>query len=552
MSYAHAARRAHEKKLSKMFITLSHIVSNGAPSNPMPKHAAITIASGSGSKAMLRNSADCKALNIHELKRVFWREDPPRVISAENIPNMSWPRGHFPYPRCKGTRKGTRIRKIRPMTVLMVADYKYTQLIPSWAEQVQGLQFPCAVGDVGNADTSNSTTTTGSRSACAVAAAVGCECFTPPSRAPSTGHRWDLNSVMALAVRWRFRYAYELLQRGRSVFMHDADVLFRPGGMEAVARWLDRAPRVDFAVQHNGIRRESYDDLNWGFVWMSGSNTSMQILGCLLDVWMHKAFAGPAHSAYHARSQPRINHVFESAIQSAPDVKSAPKLCTFRPDFLERTMKHFSGYKNADHKLMCARAMGIFDDTPASLAGRLIYGVPLTVTPYEQKRALAGAIVLGDRLNLGVAIPPAVWNFKLAPFCHLHDAMRLPPQRLVRAVNSNVFRRACAVNATHTNATRISGWGLDAATLLPRGSKIRAISHPKIVQEEGVDNWKRSSFRIQRLTMLRTKCVSFRSLQQLGETAAGTEYFSRFETCNPTDKGVTAMHGCHDGIWRKQ
>ena len=38
----------------------------------------------------------------------------------------------------------------------------------------------------------------------------------------------------------------------------------------------------DFALMSNGARREAYDDLNWGVAWMRPSETSKQLLSCLL------------------------------------------------------------------------------------------------------------------------------------------------------------------------------------------------------------------------------------------------------------------------------
>ena len=266
----------------------------------------------------LAASTDCVGLGVRSIRRVADQDTSGRLVRPASNASLAWKQGHFPYKDCGDDVDGPAMLmsqampprpndRLRPLTVLMVSDIKYAARIPAWAAEVTAMGIPCAVGDVSGSDPHGTSNTT--LRPCAAAAASGCECFSPPTRAPALHHKWDINGVMALAVRWRFLYAKELLARGRSVLMHDADVFFHRGdALDKVSRWINetwQTARMDFAVQDNGRRRETYDDLNWGFVWMSGSATSVRLLGCTLDAWRHPAFAPPRekpHSAYHARS----------------------------------------------------------------------------------------------------------------------------------------------------------------------------------------------------------------------------------------------------------
>ena len=181
---------------------------------------------------ILNSSSDCSALRVRTLKRVpaVVRKSSVLVRSAFNA-SLAWTPGHFPYPDCGATGPSSvgmlaspaiHVHSARlPVTVLMVTDHKYMMRIAPWAAEVNELGLSCAVGDV----SAVSTKAAHESSPCLEAASTGCECFRPPTRARSIAHRWDLNGVIALAVRWRFLYAKQLLQRGRSVLMHDADVL---------------------------------------------------------------------------------------------------------------------------------------------------------------------------------------------------------------------------------------------------------------------------------------------------------------------------------------
>ena len=490
------------------------------------------------SHAMLEKSEECAALNLHTLDRVPFQERHRRYIKGKSFANLSWARGHFPYPTCS-RRHG---RPGRPMTVLMVADFKYTQLIPSWAAMVRSLGYPCAVGDVGDTTTrtrtANSSMTSSAAhdngvptastalSACEAAAAAGCECFQPPVRAKTAVHRWSLEGVMAMAVRWRFLYARQLLLRGQSVLMHDADVIFRPRGLAAMKAWVANAPPVDFAVQDNGARPETYDDLNWGFTWMSGSKTTVRLLGCLLNVWTHAAFAAPlegprASKAYYARSQPRINHIVEAAIEHARSPSAAPRVCMFSANLLQRTMRHFSGYVNPNHKIMCARALGVLNDTPDSLRRQLVYRVPTTATLEQQKHALAAAIHLGESLQMGISIPQASYNGRHVPFCHLFDVLALPQQHLLTfslAIgNKQLLKSVCAAGKVNASALRSQQFS------------------PQPLSGHN------ATF----------ACVSFDSLVRLGKAGShGIVGLREVKSCDPMLPCIMSGHGCYERIWK--
>ena len=487
---------------------------------------------------ILNSSSDCSALRVRTLKRVpaVVRKSSVLVRSAFNA-SLAWTPGHFPYPDCGATGPSSvgmlaspaiHVQSARlPVTVLMVTDHKYMMRIAPWAAEVNELGLSCAVGDV----SAVSTKAAHESSPCLEAASTGCECFRPPTRARSIAHRWDLNGVMALAVRWRFLYAKQLLQRGRSVLMHDADVFFRPGGLAAVMRWLNstwKSSAMDFAVQDNGRRSESYDDLNWGFVWMSGSHNSIRLIGCTLDAWTHKAFAAPKdnpHSSYHARSQPRINHVLEAAMAAAGSPSDVPHTCLFPSTLLSRAMRHLSGYENAEQKLMCARSEGVLDDPSRGLQGRLLYGVPVNASVVDQKRALSAALTLGEVLQHGVTIPPAVFALRRVPFCHLFDANTLPMTRMTRGVPTAMRRKLCAAGMSDAAELAKQLQSEDAAPM--QASQRRRLSRVSSSQ-------------------LAARCVSFDSLVRYHATTSSTfRHFRKLRTCDPMAKSVTSLHACH-------
>ena len=161
-------------------------------------------------------SPSCEALGVRHLRSVPPRERFPPLVSHAHAQGDSWPRGHYPWPVCSAELFGEQRDGVqpRPLTVLMVADRRYSVRIRSWAASVRRANASCAVGDVGDAgDAPADGPGSAASAACAAAASAGCACFTPPTRAAVGAHRSDVNGVMALAVRWRFRYALALLGR---------------------------------------------------------------------------------------------------------------------------------------------------------------------------------------------------------------------------------------------------------------------------------------------------------------------------------------------------
>ena len=458
--------------------------------------------------------------------------------------SLAWREGHFPYNVC-GASDGilplsplatSDTMALRPVTVLMVTDSKYAMRIPAWAAEVKGLGFPCAVGDVGsrmgNATADNHTSA--ASIACKAAKAAGCECFPPPERIVSSGYKWDQNGPMVSAVRWRFSYARQLLMRGRSVLMHDADVFIYRGGLTNVWQWIKerhRASPIDFAVQNNRARPEAFDDLNWGFVWMSGSTFSTRLLGCTLDAWMHHAFLPPPNSprsGYHMRSQPRINHIVEAATAAAPTVTEMPRVCMFSADLVKNNLRHLSGFVSAKHKLMCARAEGVLDDPDENLRGRLLFSTRQTATVDEQNRALAAAIFIGESLQLGVAIPhSAAFLGKLYPFCLVFQAYLLPRHRMTRSVLVKARRSQLCASAGYTNVSALLAPVATVASLrrrdrlLPGGLKSADLP---------------------------VTCVRFDELVQAYSRLPPVENHTWLGACDPRDKRVHSAHACHGAL----
>lgn len=311
----------------------------GAPQRASPVYQDAKLAKQNApvESKVLERSQSCKALHVSRLEQVPEIELPGKLVRAKHNASLVWHRGHFPYPVCAAANPAWRARPRKSVTFLMVTDYKYASLIRPWAAQVLSAGARCVVGDVGaavpDASSFNSTDDAPGPSPCEEARAVGCGCKEPPARPSADKSKWAHDGIIFNAMRWRFLYAKALLEEGgTSVLMHDADVFFRPDGMQTMLRYLAQmiaspAP-PDFVVQDNARRQQGYDDLNWGYTWLSGTQASLQLVGCTLEAWTHQAFAGT--SAYRSRSQPRINHVLEAAYEAAPP-RVAPYVCMVPP-----------------------------------------------------------------------------------------------------------------------------------------------------------------------------------------------------------------------------
>lgn len=447
-------------------------------------HAAFASSRSRANRMNVSGSVSCAELGISYLSRVPLAERHPLTSYRAHGHGASWPRGHYPWPVCANASlrpppaspvpapaglpgpvdAPPPAAPRPPLTVLMVADSTYSVRIPAWALLVRSFGAACAVGDVGDASDvaprqPGRHAPVAQPAACAAADAAGCECFSPPSRAEAGSRRSDADGALALAVRWRFKYALTLLRRGHEVLMHDADVFFSPAGMRATLRVAaaerssagggSPAPRASrglgahFVLQPNGRRREAFDDLNWGFVWISASRAAENVLQCALDTWNHLAFRGPplpARSWYYVRSQPRLNHILEAAIASAPWPAAEPRACTLprrlffrwgskdRPMLLgmsvgeEQSVVHFTGFETPQRKLLCAKTEGLLLPAPetAQLAPArdgsapspvirrvLSYSPPLGAPAAAQGRALAAAYALAETLDAEVGLPPA-------------------------------------------------------------------------------------------------------------------------------------------------
>lgn len=329
----------------------------------------------------------------------------------------------------------------------------------------------------------------------------------------------------------RFRYAVNLLRRGNDVLMHDADVFFRPGGLLTTLR-LARAQQssarpVDFLLQPNGRRRESYDDLNWGVAFISSTRRAASVLECMLDTWTHSAFRGHKRSWYHARSQPRINHILEAAIANAATPAAEPTVCTFPQGLFadwgrERdavatplgyegakagTVVHFTAHGSTARKLQCAKAEALLSDTPSNAHRRIVFAPPRSATPTEQAQALAAAVHLAVAVDATVSLPPASLPSnggdgagRRVPLCRLLDIASLP--------------------------LHITAATLPAATLLSICAR----------EERGASDLARDG------AAAGTTCVSFDSL--LRRFASAVPPITALPRCDPWDQRVVNNHAC--------
>ena len=367
---------------------------------------------------------------------------------------LPWQLGHYPYKTCRVTTiSNVTGSGSRPTIVLMVASEAYAELIPKWSEQTRNAKVACAVGLIGK-----------SAVPCQVARSSGCLCLSGAAsvqRRPALDAKvttstadafWSSGSDRTAAVQQRFVYALELMSKGYAVLMHDADVILRdagfsihkrtglrmarPSSLELLLKFAYAAEALgegrDFVVSDNGQwRKASFDGLNWGVVWMSGSTTCAQLLRCLLASWSHPAFAEPdppvrGETTYWRRSQPRINHLVELRLQSG---ESALSLCMYNEWMAGHAYLHLTGLSTADQKISCARARGIvtLERDIASSERTLSYWVPPGASPIRQWAALLESFALAAKLNRTVHPPYAYSGYERIPICRLVDVRRLPP-----------------------------------------------------------------------------------------------------------------------------
>ena len=396
--------------------------------------------------------ASCRALGIQTLERVpvytDWHMDQhPSINGTYAAVPSRWAAGHFPWwhasLRCHvpsspspTTTSPAPTATRRSIALLMTVDHRYEQLVPAWAAEAQGAGVGCILGVISSANAS--------QHMCAAARRVGCHCLAD-ERAPR-----DQVGSQVFAVKIRFDFARRVLRRGlaTSLLMHDADVFFRPGGLVAMTRVISALPpTIDFAVSDNGPRRnESFDDLNWGVAWVSGSNASLSVLDCVLAEWTHPSFERPSSrtpnpALYFQRSQPRINHILEAAIVASSNhfrgttskasnnamQTQAPRVCTFERRQQDEALRHMTGMSGAHAKLVCARAENV-SRLPPDHRSRCVlsYSTPLNASARAQMAALKTALQLRNERHCTLALPAAMHRGKRIGFCKLFDPGSVP------------------------------------------------------------------------------------------------------------------------------
>ena len=244
----------------------------------------------------------------------------------------------------------------------MSAHARHAWRVAGWAAMARAAGSRCVLGNIESVKAA-------ADALCIAAVREGCSCLRAP--APSERLRvraeaalkptktattdrengdaarrgagpWSTFRPRAFAARARFAFARQVLKSSGAeagLLMHDADLVFRPGGLTTLNDFTnDLPPVIDFAASDNGSpRRESYDDLSWGIVWMrGGSKRALNVLDCLLGEWDHPSFqltrSRGARSleynpgGYFTRSQPRVNHLIESSIEGATG-DLAPRVC---------------------------------------------------------------------------------------------------------------------------------------------------------------------------------------------------------------------------------
>jgi len=431
----------------------------------------------------------CDRIGVEELRNIGPREE---AITYAAFGNISWRSGFFEYAHCSrsagrmaGTISGIRAPRT---TVLTVANVHYEEVLNDWIISVRRANVSChvlALDDI----------------TCQHTSQIGCRCLRPESALASTSSSvfqqgWHADRLSA--VKNRFAATVELLLDGYDVLLHDADVFFRK---DSIAQFMDFVLHLrgasldqDLIIQDNGVRKDTYDRLNWGFSWIRSNQWNRDVLQCVLDRWDDEAFecnSVGCNSAYSMRSQPRINHIIEASIQA---LKTAPRVCMLSNAHLqEYGIKHFTGYLNAQSKKTCSKSQGYLI-SHADTSRTIAYKVPSAASPVEQRYALISALNYASANGRKLHIPWAYWKHGIVDFCLMFEI------KDVRIHNILVARE------THT---------------------ICAENHASD------DN-------------LQHACLSFDNLVHQ-TTVAGFSVFnlSSVLVCDPTNKDYAALHQCH-------
>ena len=408
--------------------------------------------------------------------------------SSLYVKSGSYQRGHYPYAVCDNASATKPRRAPRyPITLLMAASREYREVVPSWAAQARQAGLACALGSIGLPNSS----------ACAAAVRHGCRCLiaTDGSRAGGRGSESDKlasnwQGNRAHSVRQRFVYALRLAKEGYSVLMHDGDVFYRPGGLPRLVAFLATVQHsMEVAILHNGARKEIFDDLNWGVVWLSGSRRTRLLLECLLASWDHAAFQGTG--SYFRRSQPRVNHLLERHFESTPRDQQM-RLCTLPRAVAHASFAHMSGHTLPRSKMICAVAGDVLasyvpEKVSATVAedaaqpSALSYVAPVNATLLQQQAALSAAIRVARASGRALALPTVRIgrSAKRAPFCSVFDPVGFPPQAAVlpsgAPCEATVTHGAAALAALDSSSACVAvsfGALLDVAKQMPAGQLV--------------------------------------------------------------------------------
>ena len=109
----------------------------------------------------------------------------------------------------------------------------------------------------------------------------------------------------------------------------------------------------------------------------------------------------------------------------------APRVCMLPDKLTSRALKHMTGYPTVEHKITCARTMGLHQVKGSawtrSPQRQLWYRVPEDASPQQQRDALIAAARLASELNRTLVLPGALFRGRPVAFCALFDfvGMRL-------------------------------------------------------------------------------------------------------------------------------
>lgn len=268
----------------------------------------------------------CRSVGVRALPDVSKSKPGPLAQQADG--NLRWNLGKYPYRECDGAEGGSApaLLQVRPAIAVLtyVLEPNNPLELRPWANQVQQFNATCAVVV--------SEVATGS-----VVRSLGCFAY----QFSVSGERSDANMMMRdkslknrlQAYLRNFMYAgLEVIKTGRSVIMHNPDMVFLPDGIRQIIGFvtkIENAKYADVILKYNGARNENFNEVNWHLFYIAGnSEAALGTLQCIFDLWDNGEVVGR-------------NRVLELAMSRGSGERKttpSPRVCVFPKKVMEKSV----------------------------------------------------------------------------------------------------------------------------------------------------------------------------------------------------------------------